>query len=236
MSSLREHTLPLVNRARATVERVWYRPYQCTVITRQWAGRRVGEGLFTDTRLTIVPSFKTRLVSLQEVAGDAGTLRDGDFRIGPVTPVTSITHTRVRHTGTGTGTVALTQSIPQTGVLQGKWTLVVTITTGGTQFTWSIDGGVTTSSPVNIGTFQVPGIGMSMSFTGSFVDGDVYRVKGESCGYTRDQLRRTTTLDNVQTFYELVGREGTLMCTMVRYDEDRALRDTIYIRRTRLTP
>jgi len=239
--TLRDKVLPPINQARGIMGRLGFRPYTFAVIRRVWSGRSVGTGSAQDTRLAIAPDYKIRLVSLQEVTSDAGTLRDGDWRIGPLTPAVAVIKGHVKQIGTGTGTVAVSQSVLPTGVTQGKWRLVVEITTSGPvgtgAFRYSADGGTTFSTPAAIAaTFQIASIGVLLTFSGTFVLGDTYSVKGVSVGYTPQQLRPSTVLDNIQTFYELVGPEGTLLCTLVRYDTDRALRNTLYVRRTRLTP
>lgn len=231
-----------INSARGIIQSLGFRQYQLTVIRRTWSGGRVGTGVATDTRLPITPAPKTRIVSLQEVAASAGTLQEGDMRLEKITPIVAIVSDAVVQVGTGAGVVAVTSNVLPTGVTQGEWRLVVEITGDGVvgvgMYRYSTNGGTTFSSPALIPiTFQVPGIGVVVSFvSGTFVTGDTYSANGVSIGWHPQQLRPTSDTDGVQIFYELTGAEGIGMHSLVRADFDRALRTTLYVRRTRLTP
>lgn len=84
--TLRDDLLAPLNHARALVDGLGLRPYVVTLIRRVWSGATVGDGIATDTRLTLFPNPKVRNVSLKEIAGSAGTFQDGDLVIGPITP------------------------------------------------------------------------------------------------------------------------------------------------------
>jgi hypothetical protein len=241
VTTVRDRVLPAVNTARSIIEQLGFRQYQLAIIQRAWSGGRAGVGNPVDARLLITPAPKTRIVSLQEVAASAGTLQEGDFRLEKITPIVAVLDSDVVQVGTGTGTVTAEANPLPTGVTQGTWQLVVEITTGGAvgtgAFRYSTNGGTSFSTPATIpASFQVPGIGVLLAFSGVFTLGDTYSVNGTSVGYSPTQLRPTTSYDGIQFFYELTGPEGVLMCTLVRADFDRALRETLYVRRTRLTP
>lgn len=55
-------------------------------------------------------------------------------------------------------------------------------------------------------------------------------------GYTASQLRPSTNLSNVETFFRLTGDEGVIQAQLVRADFDNPVTYKLILRRTRVTP
>jgi hypothetical protein len=242
----RDRVLPALNRARAIVDRSGLRRYSLAIITRSWSGGAIGSGTPTDTRLVITPRPEVGPAperALREFeTGGAITLGQQAWMVTDITPEFAKATRAVTHTGSGTGTMTVASSIPTLGVTSGSWSLVVTImvsgSPGGTAtFQYSTDGGTTFSATQAMtSTFQVPGIGMLLTFSGPFVAGDTYSVPGESGGYQPEQLRPSTASPEVQTLYELTGDEGPFLVTLARMELDRAFHATLYLDGGRFFP
>ena len=82
------------------------------------------------------------------------------------------------HTGTGTGTVTGSSSASAYDAYQVVVTIVTAGTLGTALFTWSVDGGNTTSGqvlvPLSTGVYVIPGTLVTLTFAGTFVVGDTY--------------------------------------------------------------
>ena len=66
------------------------RVHAVTVRTRTWSGARVGVGTKTDVDVALLTAAsanpKVRRVSTREIVASAGAFRDGDLKVGPMTP------------------------------------------------------------------------------------------------------------------------------------------------------
>lgn len=97
----------------------------------------------------------------------------------------------------GTGTLGWVTQASST--LDGYDLLVTIDTAGGLgagTFTWSVDGGADTSDPTLIpagGIFVIPGTGLVLTFSGSFVLGDTYEVKTSTAGFTNSDINAALT-------------------------------------------
>ncbi len=240
-NTLRDQVLPAINLARVLYDQFGFRQFRAeAVVVRTWSGGNVGEGTATDVVTSISPAYKARVASLREVAASGGTLREGDIKVSEITPAVCAMYGQIAQTlgGVGTGTITGLPNVLDAGVSQLAWRLVVKITTTGTTFQFSLDGGTTyNGTDISVATpYQVAAIGLQLTFAGAFVAADTYVVNGTSAGYTAAQIRPTTVATNVEILYRLTGPDGQFYCTLVRFDTDRNFHFTAYLRRTRLTP
>lgn len=66
-------------------------PNQLTIRTRTWAGGMPGaDGGFTDADLVIPANYRIAQVSMREVSSSGGRYREGDLKIGPITPAWTV--------------------------------------------------------------------------------------------------------------------------------------------------
>lgn len=241
MPTLRDSLLPSLDSIRSIPGTFGLHRYSLAVLTRATMNPGTQfERLPPDTRLTISPTPRIRVVQTvgERVKADVAIGLDNlAYKVDLITPAYCAINRPVVQTGTGTGSVAVASSIPTAGITPGAWSLLVTIASA-TTFTYSVNGGTTTVGPLTIlATFQVPGIGLLLTFSGSFTTGDTYSTTGTSGGYVPEQLRPTTTAPEVDVLFELTGDEGPFLCTLIRADLDRPFREmALYLRGGRFFP
>jgi hypothetical protein len=106
----------------------------------------------------------------------------------------------------GTATLQAGGSGPSTALNSGtysptdRYDLVVTITTSGAlgaaTFTYSLDGGKTTSANLLVpatGKYVIPGTGILLTFASTFVSGDVYKGTATQPGYVTGDVNTAVT-------------------------------------------
>lgn len=94
--TLRDECLPIFEDVRILLDDLGFRRYDILLRVIDWAGGTVGKGAKTtlDTPLVIqgngatVPHrIKVRRITSQDILASGGKYQDGDYRIGPMTPV-----------------------------------------------------------------------------------------------------------------------------------------------------
>lgn len=69
------------------------RPWTVSVRKRTWSGSRIGQGTKTDTNTTLVHQYegstqpvRVQQMSRKEILASGGQYKDGDYKVGPMTP------------------------------------------------------------------------------------------------------------------------------------------------------
>lgn len=210
----RDDILPDLDEARAEIAAIGLRRYSVTLRARTWTGGDPGIGTAADVDLPLIPAPRTRQLTSAEIANSGGTYEKGDYRVDKITPgYSALDSGLVRHTGTGTGKVTPSTSVPTSGVWVGSWAYVVQVLSP-TTFRYSTDGGTTWSGTMSIApSVSTPGphalpTGVSLAFSGTFNTGDSYSFTGESGGYTPIQLKQMTASDGQDVVVILTGDDG----------------------------
>lgn len=238
----RDDALADLDAARADIAAVGLYRYALTVRVRAWGGRRPQEGVATLADTPILPRPRTRVLTLREVAASGGTYRDGDYFVTGITPPFAVQQIATRQVAGpspyGTGGVVPSAEIPATGVRDAVSPVEVRCLTPGAAavatFEYSLDAGATwTAAGAAAPSFDVPAVGLRVTPTGSFAAGDTYTFLWASGGFTPAQVRPTFAAGSGSDVrYVLAGDEGTLLCTLIECDFDRAFGLRLVLRQT----
>lgn len=245
MSTLRDDLLPTADSLRSLFGQFGVARYTATIRRRTWSGSAPGAGTASVADTPIVTASSNpplvTFVTAREIASSGGTYREGDFRIGEITPAFVALGGAVTHTGIAAGTVTPSVAIPAGGVTHGSFPIVARMmldgNVGAATFQLSTDGGVTWSSTqTTAASVTVPGIGVVLAFAGSFLAGEQYSFSAQCGGYTPGQLRLVTASGAEDLVYIVVGDEGSFVCTFVDGKFSDPVEYAVIVRRRRESP
>ena len=98
------------------------RPTTVTIRTRTWSGGRVRNGTSTDVDVVLTPTPKVRQITQREIYGAGGLYRDGDIRIGPITPAYTASSGSGGYTVAQLAPVITTDGVELLYILAGQMT------------------------------------------------------------------------------------------------------------------
>jgi hypothetical protein len=89
--TLRDNCLPIFENARVLLDNLGFRRYDVLLRVIDWSGATTGKGTKTtlDTPLVIQQThrIKVRRLTSQDILASGGKYSDGDYRVGPITPI-----------------------------------------------------------------------------------------------------------------------------------------------------
>jgi hypothetical protein len=218
MTTLRDELLETFNDVRGLINDLGLRRYVVIVRMRTWSGGDVGLGTATNADVILTPTPRVRVLREAEVASSGGTYRTGDYRVDKITPAYAIPGS-VTVAIVGAGEIVPEMAVPDSGVIAGTYSIVAQIlsdgATGVAAFQVSTDGGATFGPMiVTAPSYQIPNVGIRLTFTGSFLAGDQVAFSVSAGGYTPLQLNPVPLGAQDRTHVLVGDNDDEMVCTL----------------------